>query len=255
MLNRQVLILNYHFISSEADKTDLFAVRSQVFKNQLSLIRDLSVPVIPLGILGEEEGNYPFSLALTFDDGYHCHYREVAPLLEEYNFSATFFPIVNLVGTRQRLSWKELRQLAQAGFDIGSHGLSHAILKRMPLQDQLKELNRSKKVIEEETGKKVDSFAVPYGVYDEQTIQMAKWTGYRRILLTGLKINQNTKDNTVYYRWNITNKTSLASIKEVLCSKGHLPAMQRMSTALKQGAKQLLGPELAHNVNRMFGHG
>lgn len=66
------------------------------------------------------------TVVLTFDDAVKSHITNVAPLLREYGFGATFF-ITGLwmSDTENFLSWDEVAQLHRMGFEIGNHTWSH----------------------------------------------------------------------------------------------------------------------------------
>jgi peptidoglycan/xylan/chitin deacetylase (PgdA/CDA1 family) len=64
---------------------------------------------------------------LTFDDAVKSHRTFVAPLLKEHGFRATFFVshgFMNLV--EHSLTWKEIAEIHQMGFEIGNHSWTHA---------------------------------------------------------------------------------------------------------------------------------
>ncbi len=66
-------------------------------------------------------------VVLTFDDAVKSHRTFVAPLLKELGFGATFFVshgFMNL--TEHSLTWKEIAEIHQMGFEIGNHSWTHA---------------------------------------------------------------------------------------------------------------------------------
>jgi peptidoglycan/xylan/chitin deacetylase (PgdA/CDA1 family) len=129
--------------------------------------------------------------ALTFDDGYESVYREAYPEMAERGMVGTVFPVVGAVGGLNRwdvrlsprpfrhLSWSQLRELAEAGFEIGSHTLSHRALTSLDGGDLREELSASKKKIEDRTGSPVVSIAYPFGLCSEKVVEHAVAAGYR----------------------------------------------------------------------------
>jgi peptidoglycan/xylan/chitin deacetylase (PgdA/CDA1 family) len=61
------------------------------------------------------------------------------------------------------LTWDEVRQMANMGFDIGSHTVTHPNLGVVDLERAKEEIVQSKRILEEEIGKPVRWFAYPFG--------------------------------------------------------------------------------------------
>ena len=66
-------------------------------------------------------------------------------------------------GSRAMLNWDELAEMCANGIEIGSHGRTHMILTKLPRQDAVAEIRRSKQEIEERLGCEVRSFSYPNG--------------------------------------------------------------------------------------------
>ncbi len=67
-------------------------------------------------------------VVLTFDDSAKSHYTVVRPLLLNYGFSATFFITEGFdfkENKRDYMTWDEIAQLHQDGFEIGNHTRDH----------------------------------------------------------------------------------------------------------------------------------
>ena len=64
---------------------------------------------------------------LTFDDAVRSHRTFVAPLLADLGFSATFFVTHRWMADRENfMSWEEIAEIAEMGFEIGNHSWSHS---------------------------------------------------------------------------------------------------------------------------------
>src|SRR5262249_50158451 len=61
------------------------------------------------------------------------------------------------------LTWSDLREMVDRGFEIGSHTVTHANLGKVPFHQARTELIESKRTLEEHLGRKVRWFAYPYG--------------------------------------------------------------------------------------------
>lgn len=61
------------------------------------------------------------------------------------------------------LTWTQIREMEAAGIDFGAHSVSHPILTRMPLEDAMREILDSRRVIQAHVIGPVDLFAYPNG--------------------------------------------------------------------------------------------
>jgi len=86
-------------------------------------------------------------------------------------------------GRKFFLDWDQVRAMASAGFEIGSHGCSHRILTRLPTDTANEELVRSRAEIERRVGGKVEHFAFPNEAANEALVTAAATAGYRTACL------------------------------------------------------------------------
>jgi peptidoglycan/xylan/chitin deacetylase (PgdA/CDA1 family) len=87
------------------------------------------------------------------------------------------------------MSWDQLRELAEAGHEIGSHSLSHAILPLLDDAQLGRELKGSKDRLESELSKSCEAFCYPNGDADSRVIEATHRAGYRRAVTTAWGIN------------------------------------------------------------------
>jgi peptidoglycan/xylan/chitin deacetylase (PgdA/CDA1 family) len=130
-----------------------------------------------------------WTAAITFDDGFADNYDFVLPLLERHRLKATFFICTGFVdglcdiGGRRKsyaglkpMRWDQVRRLAAAGMEIGAHTVSHPLLARLCAREQEGEMVASKERLEDQIGRPVASFAIPYGnrgTYTPETLALA----------------------------------------------------------------------------------
>jgi peptidoglycan/xylan/chitin deacetylase (PgdA/CDA1 family) len=119
------------------------------------------------------------SFAITFDDGYQSVYGEAFPILQRYNFSATVFLAVGdgkpadtdrfpPMCERSMLNWCEVKEMHRSGITFGGHTLTHPDLTLLPDEQVEAEVVRGKVAIEDALGTPVDTFAYPFGRYNER---------------------------------------------------------------------------------------
>jgi peptidoglycan/xylan/chitin deacetylase (PgdA/CDA1 family) len=81
-------------------------------------------------------------VVLTFDDSAKSHFTIARPILKDYGFGATFFITEGFdfrTNQRDYMTWDEIRQLHEEGFEVGNHtrdhlGITTDTLDRLPEQ-------------------------------------------------------------------------------------------------------------------------
>lgn len=145
--------------------------------------------------LGEVEGK---CVAITFDDGYSSSLQLARPILDRYEMPGSLFVPTDYIGSGEPMSWpgieawlgtdhesellpiawQEARELADAGWEIGSHTESHPFLPEVSDQQLERELVGSRRVCEQELGRPCRSIAYPYAEQDARVIGAARNAGY-----------------------------------------------------------------------------
>ncbi len=131
-------------------------------------------------------------VSLTFDDGYASQYNYTLPLLKQYGFASTQYIVSGLIDVPGYLSLDQLKALAAAGQEIGSHTITHPDLTTMTKAQYTNELTASQTQLKQWTGQSVSTFAYPEGRYNQGTTSVAKplYTATR-----GVESGLNSKDN------------------------------------------------------------
>ncbi len=125
---------------------------------------------------------------ITFDDGYTNFLTHARPVLERYGFRAAIFIQTGYLGRTSGdfslldlplLDSGDLAALAAEGHEIASHTVNHPCLPRLEPPRARKEIEDSRKILEEITGRPVLSFAYPRGAYNRETVELVRAAGYR----------------------------------------------------------------------------
>lgn len=98
---------------------------------------------------------------ITFDDGMLSQYTYAKPILDKYNFKATFYIICNSVDKENRMNWNNIQTLEDEGHEIGSHSMNHQRLGQLSNNEMKYEIIESKRCLENK-GFNVTSFSFPY---------------------------------------------------------------------------------------------
>lgn len=200
-----LLILCYHAISPSWPAVG--AVAPDVLERQLRHLlargyRPLTLSQATSGVRTER------ALVVTFDDAFRSVLERGLPLLERLGVPATVFVPTDFAaeaapmtwstlgrwaGTAHEeelrcMSWDGVRQLAAAGWEIGSHTCSHPKLTAIDGAAARSELSRSKRACEEELQRACTSLAYPFGLHDPGVVALAAGAGYARAVTLGERL-------------------------------------------------------------------
>lgn len=169
-------ILTYHSLD---DSGSVISVTPQLFRRQMAALNASGRKVVPLELITAT----PNAAAITFDDGYANFFEHALPVLDDFNFPSTVFVVSRLCGQqsawagsgpgRPLMDWSQLRQLWNHRASVGAHTATHADLRNLAPEAVAAELDESRCEIEQRTGRKVRSFAYPYGAADAQVRRLA----------------------------------------------------------------------------------
>lgn len=112
---------------------------------------------------------------ITFDDGLSDVYDVAYPELKKRNIPFVLFVIYDFLNTEGYITTNQLIEMSNDPLvTIGSHGLSHVVLKGESYNKQFDEIIKSKFKLESLLHKKINLFAYSHGQYDENTIRILK---------------------------------------------------------------------------------
>jgi len=100
---------------------------------------------------------------------------KLCELLDKYKLKGTFFVVNDWIG--KEISRDELRNIAE-NHEVGAHTLDHTVLTDVAECVARKQIFESKRMLEEELGKPVTSFAYPKGHYTEAHVVMVRNAKY-----------------------------------------------------------------------------
>jgi peptidoglycan/xylan/chitin deacetylase (PgdA/CDA1 family) len=87
-----------------------------------------------------------------------------------------------VLGSGLFMDWGQVKQLADAGMSVGSHGHSHHALGELDDETQRRELAESKRILEGKLGRDVVAVAYPFGwagTFTPRTVALAAEVSYR----------------------------------------------------------------------------
>jgi peptidoglycan/xylan/chitin deacetylase (PgdA/CDA1 family) len=189
-----VLVLCYHAVSERFPAP--LSVTPAAFERQLQLLARAGYR----GTTFQEavQARSGRAVAVTFDDAYLSVLRLAKPLLDAVGFKATVYAPTAYLDTPERplswdgieqwiggeheqellpMSWDQLGELAEAGWEIGSHTRTHPHLTRLDDQQLRLELVESRAEVVRRLGR-CATLAYPYGDHDERVVEAAGAAGY-----------------------------------------------------------------------------
>jgi peptidoglycan/xylan/chitin deacetylase (PgdA/CDA1 family) len=179
------------------------------------------------------------TFAITFDDGCETDWTEAAPVLRERGFGATFFVIAGSLGRRGHLTPAQLRELAGAGFDIGSHSLTHRMLPALAPSELELELAGSRARLEDAAGVRVAHLSCPHGRWSPAVAAAARRAGYDTVSTSEVGLNGPRTPATRLRRIAVQRGTGAAEIAAL--ARGHGLWRRIARNAALDAGKRLLG--------------
>ena len=180
-------ILTYHSID---DSGSVLSISPRIFAEHMRILAERGVEIVSLREIVRRmngQGGAGPAVAITFDDGFRNVYEQGFPILRQYRFPATVFLVTDYCGgmnswpsqpasiTRQPLlSWTQIKEMNQAGITFGSHSRTHPNLTKVSARATEDELVGSKQAIEDGLGAPVDTFAYPYGAYQDRVKELTR---------------------------------------------------------------------------------
>ncbi len=120
----------------------------------------------------------PKPVIISVDDGYVDDITRILPALQRFHMVATFFVITGRTTEPGFLTTGQIRQLDQAGMDVGDHTAHHVDLRLLTATQLRTETAGSKRVLEQVLGHPVYYFAYPFGAYNDAVVKAVRAAGF-----------------------------------------------------------------------------
>jgi peptidoglycan/xylan/chitin deacetylase (PgdA/CDA1 family) len=219
---RKVTILSYHSIVDDHDPlrrdTHKQHLPIHLFSQHLDYLQKHYQVISLKEFVRARRERKPlpdYSIVLTFEDGFEDFYTVAARQLAQRQLPATAFVITDRAYGRlppngeSFLSWDQIRELASAGVEIGSHTCSHPRLPDLSPEDVIRELADSRVAIKENLGTTDIPLSFPHGRTTDSISHLAQTLGYSCSITTRLGPNDGDADLSQL------NRTTIASDDEL----------------------------------------
>ncbi len=185
----QPWILTYHSVGDPTDDPYGITVSADRLDRQLTWLRRRRYTGVGItALLRAPAARRRGLVGLTFDDGYADFLHEALPVLRRHGCTATVFVLPGRLGgsnawdplgpRKPLLTEEEIRRIADAGMEIGSHGMHHRDLTELSDDELRSETHRSREMIRHITGTAPDGFCYPYGAVGRRVLDSVRDAGY-----------------------------------------------------------------------------
>jgi len=200
ILNRpQVPILCYHQIrewkASDSRRAQDYIVPVNNFRDQIKMLADNGYHTILPDQLYEylvHGASLPSKpVMITFDDTRAEQYTIGREELNKYGFKGVYFIMTVSLDKPGYMTKDQVRELADAGNIIGSHTWDHSNVKNYSGLDWEKQIDKPSQQLEKITGKPINYFAYPFGLWDKEAIVQLKQRHFKAAFQLSARRDEN----------------------------------------------------------------
>ncbi len=237
-------ILIYHSLTAEATEPYRhYSMDPGRFAEQMEHVASLGFQTLTIGQLvtamNGPAGSMPARpLVITFDDGFEEMHSVALPILTRLDLRATAYLVTGYPdlrshwlaplgeGDRPLLKAGQVRELDQAGVEIGAHGHSHQPLDEMSFATARADIDASRTALEAIVGHPVATFAYPHGYHTRQLKAYLRASGFLSACAVKQAISHSEDDRYALARAIVGSDISTEALDSWLRGEG-LPTSWR----------------------------
>ncbi|KEY90973.1 polysaccharide deacetylase [Candidatus Photodesmus blepharus] len=238
---KKIPIIMYHrFIQNDSEKgVHGTYLHVEMLEKHFKLLKRMKFETLTFEDLANKEKIFRLELKkryiiITADDGYEDNYYLLLPLLKKYNFKAVVYAVTKENFNRWDVEVKtnpdiliplmtleQIKTISDSGHvEIGGHTLTHPRLNTLTFEEQKMEIEKNKIYLEKLLGRKLISFAYPYGEYNQDSKDIAKKVGYQYAVATNGKQLDTHSDLYQISRIAIFPRTSVFGLwRKIFCTR------------------------------------
>ena len=244
-MSLNIPILEYHDLGHECDGEKTFhspyVLAPEKFHHHLQWLKDNGYETVSCDDFVAGRVN-PKSVIITFDDGHISAYTQALPILQLFEYQATFFLVSRFVGQDNYLNRKHIREMQEAGMRFESHSMTHPYLLTLGRKVMEKEIRESKLEIEQITGDSVHHFCIPYGFYNRELLHCIKDAGYQTAITEKIGYaSPKVQSFHILPRFTIKKHITQQDFIHIMCRQYHRMLSFYLFEITLHWAKKILG--------------
>lgn len=188
ILNRpQVPILCYHQIrdwkASDSKRAKDYIVPPSNFEEQMKLLAYngyhsiLPDQLYDYLLYGKALPGKP--IMISFDDTRAEQFTLAREEMNKYGFKGVYFIMTVSLGKPGYMTKQEVKELADEGNVVGSHTWDHSNVKNYSGEDWKIQIDKPSQELEKITGRPIQYFAYPFGLWNREAIEQLKQRGFK----------------------------------------------------------------------------
>lgn len=202
LARREVPVLCYHQIRnslpSDSKRADDDIISPDNFRAHMKMLADSGYN----SILPDQLYNYlaygaklpEKPIMITFDDTDLDQFTVGNATLKKHGFKGVYFIMTVSIGKKGRIHYmnaEQIKQLSDEGNTIASHTYDHKNFASFTDEDWKTQIDEPTQKLEKITGKKVEYFAYPYGVFKAENLHKLKEHGFKAAFILSTKRDEN----------------------------------------------------------------
>ena len=228
LARKEVPVLCYHqireWLPSDGKRAKDDIISPTKFKEHVKMLADsgyqsiLPDQLYDYLVYGKELPEKP--IMFTFDDTDLDQYTVAYPTLKQYGFKGVYFIMTVSIGKKGRIAYmnaQQIKELSDQDNVIASHTYDHKNFAKFNEEDWKTQIDEPTQKLEKITGKKIEYFAYPYGVFKSSSLPKLKEHGFKAAFILSTKRDENYPLYTIRRiidPGNYTARNLLHSIKK-----------------------------------------
>lgn len=151
-------------------------------------------------------------VSFNFDDGRLCSFQTALPMIERAGWKSTNYIITHPTGSDYVTSG-DVISLEIRGHEVGNHTRTHEDLTLMTAAQQDDEIEGAKQDLLKMGVKSVDTFAYPFGAYNNGLLSKISGFGYLGARTTDNGANQRGTNRFALKRMNLGGAVTIDNVK------------------------------------------